>query len=116
MPGLKRYRHSLKVSLSDCEVAVLSYLQKVTQTSMAEHVRQAIFVYATKHPDFRAQDFRLSAEAHVVPEVEATGDAELVTFFKSQLDMLTGAPPDMGSTGLPRAHKISSNPSHFDEE
>ncbi len=116
MPGIKRYRHSLKVSLSDCEVAVLSYLQKVTQTSMAEHVRQAILVYATKHPDFVAEDFRISAEHYVGPEVEATDDPDLVTFFKSQLDMITGAPPDMGSTGLPRAHKISSNPSHFDEE
>jgi hypothetical protein len=96
--------------------SALSYLQKVTQASMAEHVRQAILLYATQHPDFVAKDCRLSAEAHVTPEVVATGDSDLKTFFDSQLDMLTGGPPNLGSTGLPRAHKISSDPSHFDND
>ncbi len=55
------------MSLSDCELALLSYLQQVTGDSMADHVRQAVMAYAAAHSSFNRAGFRRFAEEKIEP-------------------------------------------------
>ncbi len=82
----KRYAHKLKVALSHCEMAVLSYLSQQTDESLAEHIRQAILVYARQHPQFDAAIFKFSATRDILRELE---DSDLRGFFEAQLDAFT---------------------------
>jgi hypothetical protein len=116
----KTYSHSLKVSLSDFEVALLEHLQPATRNPLAEEIRLAIFFHASRHPGFDAKRFLAEARQRAAkienPEARRSFEARVSTFLQMRGKPVADTGDADAPTAVPPINAFGSSPSHFNED
>ena len=80
MPRRKKHGHRTNIYLSPFDMALLGFVQKTTNVTMAEQIREAIPLYVRQHPSFDPERLRAFVEKQylrTLDEDDAKGSVRL---------------------------------------